>query len=105
MIHESDAQRIVLLIDLHHPEPSEERRRLLQMRIQVTRWSVSGPSYAINYEDEVTQGEGGGDELWLVDVITCYVLLEFLDELWYERPVPKLWKIYFDFYKLKFKLC
>ena len=28
VIHESDAQRIVLLIDLHHPELSEERRRL-----------------------------------------------------------------------------
>ena len=49
MIHESDAQRIVLLIDLHHPELSEERRRLWQKRFQVTRWSV------INYEDEVSQ--------------------------------------------------
>ena len=63
VIHESDAQRIVLLIDLHHPELSEERRRLWQKRFQVTRRSVSGPTYVINLEDEVTQGEGGKDEL------------------------------------------
>ena len=63
MIHESDGQRIVLLIDLHHPDLSEERRRLWQKRFQVTRWSVSGPTYVINYDEEVTEGEGGKDEL------------------------------------------
>ena len=54
---------MVLLIDLHHPDLSEERRRLWQRRFQVTRRSVDGPTYVINYDEEVTKGEGGKDEL------------------------------------------
>ena len=64
MIHESDSLRLVLLIDLHHPDLSEARRRLWQRRLRVVGWHEDGPRYEVDYTVNISgDQEGGKDEL------------------------------------------
>ena len=66
VIHRSEERRMVLLLDIHHPDLSEDRRRLWRQRMRVTSWGESGPAYEVSYEDEagVTEdGKRGREEL------------------------------------------
>ena len=54
----------MLLIDLHHPDLSEERRRLWRRRLHTVAWEEDGPKYAVNYDnDRITSEERGKEEL------------------------------------------
>ena len=66
MIHRSEERRMVLLLDIHHPDLSEDRRRLWRQRMRVTSWGESGPAFEVSYEDEAgvtEEGETGREEL------------------------------------------
>ena len=52
VIHRSEERRMVLLLDIHHPDLTEDRRRLWRQRLRVTSWGESGPGFEVNYEDE-----------------------------------------------------
>ena len=57
---------MVLLLDIHHPDLSEDRRRLWRQRMRVTSWGESGPAYEVSYEDEAgvtEEGKRGREEL------------------------------------------
>ena len=66
VIHRSEERRMVLLLDIHHPDLTEDGRRLWRQRMRVTSWGESGPAYEVSYEDEagVTEdGKRGREEL------------------------------------------
>ena len=60
VIHRSEETRMVLLLDIHHPDLSEDRRRLWRQRMRVTSWGESGPAFEVSYEDEAGVTEEGG---------------------------------------------
>ena len=66
VIHCSEETRMVLLLDIHHPDLSEDRRRLWRQRLRVTSWDDSGPpGFEVNYEDEAEvtgEAESAGRE-------------------------------------------
>ena len=43
---------MVLVLDIHHPDLPEDRRRLWRQRLRVTSWGDSGPGFEVNYNDE-----------------------------------------------------
>ena len=64
MIHRSEETRMVLLLDIHHPDLSEDRRRLWRRRLHTVAWEEDGPKYAVNYDnDRITSEERGKEEL------------------------------------------
>ena len=52
----------MLLMDLHHPDLSEDRRRLWRRRLHTVAWEEDGPKYAVNY-DAKSSGERRKEEL------------------------------------------
>ena len=53
----------MLLIDLHHLDLSEERRRLWRRRLHTVAWEEDGPKYAVNYDATIISEDIGKEEL------------------------------------------
>ena len=66
VIHRSEERRMVLVLDIHHPDLTEDRRRLWRQRLRVTSWDDSGPpGFEVNYEEEAEvtrEAESAGRE-------------------------------------------
>ena len=66
VIHRSEERRMVLVLDIHHPDLAEDRRRLWRQRLRVTSWGESGPpGFEVNYEEEAEvtgEAESAGRE-------------------------------------------
>ena len=56
---------MVLVLDIHHPDLTEDRRRLWRQRLRVTSWDEAGPGFVVNYMDEAEvtgEAESAGRE-------------------------------------------
>lgn len=63
VIHESEGQRIVLIIDFHHPELSQERKQWWHDHVKVVGTGVDGPQFDILKDADLDTEYSQKDEL------------------------------------------
>ena len=63
VIHESNSTRIVLILDINHPDLSEEKRAWYENHLEVEGYDVDGPRFKLNKEKVIHKNSNERDEL------------------------------------------
>ena len=61
--HESNNTRIVLILDINHPDLSEEKRAWYEEHLEVEGVDVDGPRFKLNKEEIIHENSNKKDEL------------------------------------------
>ena len=63
VIHQSNKTRIVLILDINHPELSEEKRAWYEEHLVVEGYDVDGPRFNLKRDENIDINENKKDEL------------------------------------------